>query len=124
MRYSIINQIISLLLLVFFIVHVLYLSLNRFDYGYNMKASITIALVNLLIWLTWSVLNQNTLAYARKMIKLSVIILFGSALEIFDFPPIFGIFDAHSLWHAATIYCAVLFWDFIKEDALFLIKMQ
>jgi hypothetical protein len=40
-------------------------------------------------------------------------------LELFDFPPIWGIFDAHSLWHATTAPLAKTLWDFHIEDALF-----
>jgi hypothetical protein len=39
-------------------------------------------------------------------------------LEIFDFPPVWGIFDAHSIWHAATLPITYLWWSFIKDDAI------
>jgi hypothetical protein len=40
----------------------------------------------------------------------------AAMLEIFDFPPIMGIFDAHSLWHAATIPLGFLWYRFWCRD--------
>ena len=38
-------------------------------------------------------------------------------LEIFDFPPLLHHFDAHSLWHAATIPLGMLWYEYWKADA-------
>jgi hypothetical protein len=38
-------------------------------------------------------------------------------LEVLDFPPIAGIFDAHAVWHGATIPLVFLFYSFILDDA-------
>lgn len=39
-------------------------------------------------------------------------------LEVLDFPPLLGILDAHSLWHAATAPLAYLFYSFVEGDTL------
>uniref|UniRef100_A0A0D3A541 Post-GPI attachment to proteins factor 3 n=1 Tax=Brassica oleracea var. oleracea TaxID=109376 RepID=A0A0D3A541_BRAOL len=39
-------------------------------------------------------------------------------LEIYDFPPYGGYFDAHSIWHA-TVPLTILWWSFIRDDAEF-----
>ncbi|KAL0756201.1 hypothetical protein Bca101_093869 [Brassica carinata] len=40
-------------------------------------------------------------------------------LEIYDFPPYGGYFDAHSIWHLATVLLTILWWSFIRDDAEF-----
>uniref|UniRef100_A0A0D3AII5 Post-GPI attachment to proteins factor 3 n=1 Tax=Brassica oleracea var. oleracea TaxID=109376 RepID=A0A0D3AII5_BRAOL len=53
-----------------------------------------------------------------------VVIASGLAmlLEIYDFPPYGGYFDAHSIWHLATVPAAILWWSFIRDDAEFRIS--
>jgi post-GPI attachment to proteins factor 3 len=41
----------------------------------------------------------------------------ATALEIFDFPPWRRIFDAHSLWHLATVPIVVLWYRFLVQDS-------
>ncbi|CAN6987246.1 unnamed protein product [Brassica oleracea var. botrytis] len=40
-------------------------------------------------------------------------------LEIYDFPPYRGYFDAHSIWHLATVPLTILWWSFTRDDAEF-----
>ncbi|KAL0680279.1 hypothetical protein Bca4012_008260 [Brassica carinata] len=40
-------------------------------------------------------------------------------LEIYDFPPYGGYFDAHSIWHFATVPLTILWRSFIRDDAEF-----
>lgn len=40
----------------------------------------------------------------------------AAMLEVFDFPPWLWVFDAHSLWHAATVPLAFLWYAFWKVD--------
>jgi post-GPI attachment to proteins factor 3 len=43
-------------------------------------------------------------------------LLAASLLEIFDFPPFWWVFDAHSLWHLATIPLGFLWYRFWRLD--------
>ena len=48
-------------------------------------------------------------------------LILASTLEILDFAPIWGIFDAHSLWHCATVpigFMWYVFWDIDKMSYL------
>lgn len=48
-------------------------------------------------------------------------LLLAALLELFDFPPLWGIFDAHSLWHAATAPLGIVwyrFWTRVEEEEL------
>ena len=41
----------------------------------------------------------------------------AAAFEIFDFPPLYGVLDAHSLWHAATAPLGHLWYHFWEVDS-------
>lgn len=110
-----------------FAVHVLYLSLMpRFDYGYNMRASVALGMLHNAVWLlyTFSSLplypsgtgikgrrrsRKPALAVAATMVAMS--------LELLDFPPWRRVLDAHSLWHLATAPIVVFWYEFLVQDA-------
>lgn len=97
--------------------HILYLNLYNFDYGLNMKICVAMGIIQLLLWTFWGWFTHHPARF-----KLWFVVLFGSSamlLEIFDFPPIWGIFDAHSIWHAVTIPLTYFWWSFIKDDAVY-----
>ncbi|WZZ81707.1 hypothetical protein YC2023_102279 [Brassica napus] len=50
-----------------------------------------------------------------------VVIASGLAmlLKIYDFPLYGGYFDAHSIWHLATVPLTILWWSFIRDGAEF-----
>jgi len=102
---------------IFYILHVSYLSLYSFDYSYNMAASVTTGILSNSIWLVWCYKNwRNRSTYAWKMVVMILCLTSAMSLELMDFPPIWGVFDAHSLWHAATIPITYLFYDFLVCD--------
>ena len=41
----------------------------------------------------------------------------AALLEIFDFPPLWGLLDAHALWHVCTVPLPSIWYAFIQEDA-------
>jgi len=52
-------------------------------------------------------------------ISLNRIFIVAYLLKVLDFPPLWGILDAHSLWHAATIPLGpwwYYFWELDDED--------
>ncbi|KAI8929271.1 Per1-like-domain-containing protein [Entophlyctis helioformis] len=130
--------------LAFYIGHVSYLSFWRFDYGYNMLAGLAIGVSGNLLWLGWSVYQYirswssapdarhhrqsirsaaggNAAPGTKYAWKIAVVVLGISAamsLEVFDFPPVWGVLDAHSLWHLCTAPLIPIYWDFFVEDAL------
>ncbi|KAH6554729.1 hypothetical protein KP509_1Z311100 [Ceratopteris richardii] len=84
--------------------------------GLNMVVCSVMGVLQLLMWIFWSWFARHPARYKVWFVALSS----GTAmlLEIYDFPPIWGIFDAHSLWHAATIPLTFIWWSFVKEDAI------
>ncbi|XP_073181708.1 post-GPI attachment to proteins factor 3 isoform X2 [Lepidochelys kempii] len=98
-------------LILFLACHVSYLTLVRFDYGYNMAANVAIGLLNLFWWLGWCVRNQQRLPYVWKCMVVVLLLQGLALLELLDFPPLFWIFDAHAIWHISTIPVNVLFYS-------------
>ncbi|GLT71217.1 hypothetical protein SLA2020_432510 [Shorea laevis] len=104
-------------LLAFITTHILYISFYQLDYGCNMKVCVVMEVAQLLIWAIWAGMTRHP---SRQ--KLWVVVIGGGLamlLEIYDFPPYQGFFDAHAIWHATTIPLTYLWWSFIWDDAEF-----
>lgn len=113
----------TILCALLYIAHVTYLSsMSRFDYGYNMTACIIVGSLQTNLWLVWSIKQYTKWGNPERrpfawMVGVSVVLVtLAMCLEVFDFPPIMEILDAHSLWHAATIPLAPLFYKFLLKD--------
>uniref|UniRef100_A0A7I4A743 Post-GPI attachment to proteins factor 3 n=1 Tax=Physcomitrium patens TaxID=3218 RepID=A0A7I4A743_PHYPA len=98
-------------IIAFITTHILYLNLYKFDYG----------VAQLLIWSTWGFISRHPARFKLWGVVFGA--AFAMLLEIFDFPPLWGIFDAHAMWHAATLPITYLWWSFIKDDAIFRTEM-
>ncbi|AEO70469.1 uncharacterized protein THITE_2121961 [Thermothielavioides terrestris NRRL 8126] len=92
--------------------HVGYLTLWRWDYGYNTAACVACGVVQNVLW-SWFSYTR----YARTKQPWAVWpgivvawVIMAMSLELFDFPPLWGCIDAHSLWHLGTIAPAVLWY--------------
>lgn len=73
----------------------------------NKKLQIS-GLTTFVITIMWWYFNRRKLPHARLIVWFNVLTVLVTLLELADFPPIFWIFDAHSLWHASTVPLAVL----------------
>ncbi|KAL3831734.1 hypothetical protein ACJMK2_023450 [Sinanodonta woodiana] len=112
---------LGLLLLCLFVQHTFYMALVKFDYGYNMQVNVVIGLINLLGWLAWCLCNRKK-TYIWKCVVSILSINLLLMLEVLDFPPLWWIFDAHSLWHAGTAPLALLWYSFVIDDGLYLMS--
>jgi hypothetical protein len=83
--------------LIYFIIHVLKLTLwryflliqlDRFDYTYNMIAAVIVGLCSQLLWVYWWIKQRHSRTYAWKAALLAICITGSMTLELFDFPPI------------------------------------
>ncbi|XP_075578954.1 GPI-specific phospholipase A2-like PGAP3 [Pelecanus crispus] len=109
-------------LLLFLACHISYLTLVRFDYGYNMAANAAIGLLNLAWWLRWCLRNRPRLPHVWKCAAVVLLLQALALLELLDFPPLFWVLDAHALWHIGTIPLNVLFYSFLVDDSLYLLR--
>lgn len=120
LRHRLVLRALSVVVLVLFLAHVGYLSLVRFDYGYNMMASVVVGSLQLLLWVVWSIAQYVRKTSRRHYAYLALVSVAGTAaamfLELLDFPPILRILDAHSLWHLATIPLMALWYRFVLLD--------
>ncbi|CAL0326416.1 unnamed protein product [Lupinus luteus] len=105
-------------LVAFVITHIMFLNFVKLDYGWNMKVCVSMGVLQLSIWAIWSCVSNHPSWW--KLLFVVVGGGLGMLLEIYDFPPYKGLFDAHALWHATTIPLTYLLWSFIKDDVQFL----
>ncbi|CAO3622467.1 unnamed protein product [Cunninghamella blakesleeana] len=112
----------TLIFMVCYFMHVFYLSVIRFDYGYNMLASVVVGLLQLSLWVGWSIRQyiSSSCSTRRPFAYLAFLSVVGVAiamsLELLDFPPLWRVFDAHSLWHLSTIPLMYLWYQFVLLD--------
>lgn len=84
---------------VLFHCHSLYRS---FDYKFHNIACIALMTTQAVVWLSWCAIqlfagrNQRAAWY---MIKGQVCMIFFASFEIWDFPPVWGVLDAHACYH-------------------------
>ncbi|EPS57354.1 hypothetical protein M569_17464 [Genlisea aurea] len=97
--------------------HILYLNFFFFDYGWNMKVCVAMGLIQMVLWAVWAGVSRHPSRW-----KVWAVVFGGGAamlLEVYDFPPYWGVFDAHALWHLSTIPLTYLWWSFARDDTEF-----
>ncbi|KAF9327789.1 hypothetical protein BG006_008945 [Podila minutissima] len=102
--------------------HISYLTFVRFDYGYNMAATGTVGAIHNMWWLGWSIANWKSRPYAWEPTVSAALITAAMCLEILDFAPLWGVLDAHSLWHCATIPLVPIWYRFLLQDTEFEVR--
>ncbi|XP_066301993.1 post-GPI attachment to proteins factor 3-like isoform X2 [Branchiostoma lanceolatum] len=110
------------LLAAVFSCHVYYLGFVKFDYGYNMMANVAVGQLNAFCWLGFAFKNVRQRRYMWKCIATILSINLLLLLELGDFPPIWWTFDAHSLWHAGTAPVVPLWYSFLIDESLYLLR--
>nr|VDD45314.1 unnamed protein product [Brassica oleracea] len=90
-------------------------------------ASVTFSVLSLVLhfhgWLSFFITLYYKLPLKQDRTGYYEYVGFSSGLamllEIYDFLPYGGYFDAHSIWHLATVLLTILWWSFIRDDAEF-----
>jgi hypothetical protein len=108
-----------------------YMYIGKISFDSHMTLCISLSVCHVSLWLIWIFIlgkenkqqsnnnNANTSRNSSKYCRIicffcQILFIIASMLEIFDFPPYFEIFDAHSLWHALTVPLGM------KYDCLYL----
>lgn len=88
-----------------YLLHVGYLTFITFDYTYNMAANVVIGLMQNILWTWFSVVRFRKVGmlWAAWPGMIVAWVILAMSLELFDFPPFWGMVDAHSLWHLGTV---------------------
>jgi hypothetical protein len=94
--------------------HLRYMLLVAFDYGWNMQFCIASGVINALAWIAFCQRSQHP--HRRTLYCFLALAYAALLLEVLDFPPIWGLLDAHALWHAATIPLVFVFYRFVHGD--------
>ncbi|XP_054165373.1 post-GPI attachment to proteins factor 3-like [Oppia nitens] len=115
-HWSLIGWTVGLPFLSFFIYHCYYLYFIHFDYGYNVKVNVITGLFSSIGWLLWCYSNRRHQGNHIWKCILSIGLLNSLLLlELYDFPPVAFIFDAHSLWHLGTAPIPILWFSFLTD---------
>ncbi len=121
-KYMRLINLLTLVLLTFFLYHAYYLLFIKMDFGYNMMVNIIVGLLNVICWLTWSLWKFSVGRVYVWRCALSVLLAMSFvALELADFPPIGWTIDAHSLWHLSTIILPFFWYRFVVDDSNYLL---
>lgn len=112
------------ILSVLFLSHISYLTFNKFDYRYNMQMNLTIGCINSISWIYLFISKYQTNKYFWKILTAVICTNLFLTFELFDFPPIYWLIDAHSIWHLLTTPLPLLFYSFSSDDCLYLLKSQ
>ena len=108
---------------VYFAWHCYTLHYIDFDYDWNMNMMVAMGISYCCLFFLWALINPK--AHHRwKIVLANVLILIFASCEVFDFPPYWDIFDAHSVWHGATPICTFLTFSFAIDDAQYLHKIE
>ena len=98
--------------------HIANMISNGIDYGLNMKVAAIMWISAIVLWTGWGWLatvpdrtgTQSRRPFAWKIDSFHFLLIPAASLEVWDFPPVWHIFDAHALWHLATAPLTILLW--------------
>ncbi|VDK33704.1 unnamed protein product [Taenia asiatica] len=95
-------------------------------YDFNMKVNLTLGLLTLVGWLVGipKARDGEEQTSCRVMQATVFYIAAVAALEFIDFPAILWLFDAHSLWHAATILIPFPIFSYAIKDCHNLYRIE
>jgi len=115
---SVVGFVVGLSLTVFYARYVWFMENVLFDYGYHMKINLGGGVLHLLVWVCWVFVGDGKArAYRWKCLRFLGLLLLAALCEVFDFPPFFGLLDAHATWHGLTIPLVPMWYQFWASDA-------
>ena len=98
-----------------YLAHVSYLAFWRFDYTYNMAANVAVGIIQNILWTGFSVMRFQKVGrlWAAWPGLIVAWIILAMSLELFDFPPWWGMVDAHALWHLGTVGPTIWWYKYV-----------
>eukprot|EP00457_Paulinella_chromatophora_P004003 gb/GEZN01004013.1/.p1 GENE.gb/GEZN01004013.1/~~gb/GEZN01004013.1/.p1 ORF type:complete len:312 (+),score=10.48 gb/GEZN01004013.1/:398-1333(+) len=102
--------------------HIGYLHYVHMDYGLHVQISICLFVMYIGLWLSYAWAHWQS--HTWQLVLSLGITLAAAAMEVGDFPPFLGLFDAHSLWHGCTPFSAYLMFRFLVQDMTSLIERE
>ncbi|VEU20256.1 DEKNAAC101143 [Brettanomyces naardenensis] len=101
------------------------------SYTYNMQADVAIGLIQDVLWISHSISTFNKRRVSKDILEdltnpdvnwtltpiaLVISVSLGMTFELFDFPPMLELLDAHALWHFCTIWPALYWYPYMVRD--------
>ncbi|XP_055685827.1 post-GPI attachment to proteins factor 3 [Lutzomyia longipalpis] len=117
-QHILVRILVAICCVIFFLNHFAYLSVGRLDYRFNMQVNVLTGILGGSSWLIWYICTRRDRKYSWKILVFQILAAASLLLELNDFPPIFYTFDAHSLWHLATVPLTLLFYSFLIDDCI------
>ena len=115
---------LALLFTAAYVVHIVRM-LHFFDYGEHMRLNIVLGVVHLLLWAAWWAATRRIRPHAWRAPAIHSLVAALILLEVGDWPPLWGVLDAHALWHASTVLPALVLWrSFVKAELSWRLKME
>ncbi|CAI9721544.1 Hypothetical predicted protein [Octopus vulgaris] len=109
-------------LLSFCVRHFYYMAYVKFDYTYNVYICSCIGFLQSMFWGVWCYIKRREQYYVWKCVVVLCLTNVLLCLELGDFPPLLWIVDAHALWHLGTVPLCILWYSFLIDDTLYLLK--
>jgi hypothetical protein len=103
--------------LLFIVLHTIhYMTFVLFDYGYHNKVCAFAIAFHAIFW---TAVWVRTGGKGKSVYFVYAHVLLGvcSSFELFDFTPLLGTFDGHSLWHLAALPAGFLLFEAFMADA-------
>jgi hypothetical protein len=99
--------------------YVSYMLNVKFDYGMHMKINTALVVAHYLLWVLWAFVlpSGRTRPYRFYSLAFLTLILLAASCEVFDFAPLYGVFDAHAAWHSMTWMMIPIWYKFWREDS-------
>jgi len=109
----------SYLCLSLYLAHIGYLTFVTFDYTYNMAANVVVGVIQNILWTSFAIQRYRKVGrfWAAWPGLIVAWITLAMSLELFDFPPWWGMVDAHALWHLGTVGPTIWWYNFLVKDA-------
>jgi hypothetical protein len=115
----------TMLCILLYTLHVLYLTLWSWDYTYNMAANVAVGIVQNILWSVFSYKQYQKSGRLWSVWPGMIVawIILAMSFELLDFPPWMGMIDAHSLWHLGTVGPTIWWYKYVAS-ALSLILIE
>ena len=133
------RRLFGLVCIMMYVFHVVRL-LHDWSYTYNMQANVIIGLVQNVLWVALAIsqfkkvsnrklqlaenLRNKEINWTLTPIALVLSVIFGMSFELFDFPPVFELIDAHAMWHFVTIWPQLYWYSYMVKDTQLLMERK
>ena len=78
-----------------------------------MMVTVIMVMAHNVMWVAWLIQTRPPKFITFLVLSSLIVLTTAGLMEVFDFPPIWGVLDAHAMWHITTIPVPCLWWAFV-----------